>query len=94
MVQIIIAVITAGATIINTIISKNTRKKVETIEELKRDIKKDLDAVKYENDKTYLTDFLSELEAGIQKSPIQIKRAYEIYEEYTKLHGNSYVHNK
>ena len=65
-----------------------------TIEELKRDIKKDLDSVKYENDKTYLTDFLSELEAGIQKSPIQIKRAYEIYEEYTKLHGNSYVHNK
>ena len=94
MVQIIIAVITAGATIINTIISKNTSKKVETIEELKKDIKRNLDSVKYENDKTYLTDFLSELEAGIQKSPIQIKRAYEIYEEYTKLHGNSYVHSK
>lgn len=94
MVQIIIALITAGATIINTFISKNTSKKVETIQELKKDIKKDLDSVKYENDKTYLTDFLSELEAGTPKSPIQIKRAYEIYEEYTKLNGNSYVHNK
>lgn len=94
MVQIIIAAITAGATIINTIISKNTSKKVETIEELKKDIKRNLDSVKYENDKTYLTDFLSELEAGIQKSPIQIKRAYEVYEEYTKLNGNSYVHDK
>lgn len=94
MIQIIIALITAGATIINTFISKNTSKKVETIQELKKDIKKDLDSVKYENDKTYLTDFLSELEAGTPKSPIQIKRAYEIYEEYTKLHGNSYVHNK
>ena len=93
MIQIIIALITAGATIINTIISKNTSKKVETIQELKKDIKKDLDSVKYENDKTYLTDFLSELEAGIQNSPIQIKRAYEIYEVYTKLLGNSYVHN-
>lgn len=94
MIQIIIALITAGATIINTFISKNTSKKVETIQELKKDIKKELDSVKYENDKTYLTDFLSELEAGTPKSPIQIKRAYEIYEEYTKLHGNSYVHNK
>lgn len=94
MVQIIIALITAGATIINTFISKNTSKKVETIQELKKDIKKDLESVKYENDKTYLTDFLSELEAGTPKSPIQIKRAYEIYEEYTKLNGNSYVHNK
>lgn len=94
MVQIIIALITAGATIINTFISKNTSKKVETIQELKKDIKKNLDSVKYENDKTYLTDFLSELEAGTPKSPIQIKRAYEIYEEYTKLNGNSYVHNK
>lgn len=94
MVQIIIALITAGATIINTFISKNTSKKVETIQELKRDIKKDLDSVKYENDKTYLTDFLSEVEVGQPKTEIQKKRAYEIYEEYTKLNGNSYVHNK
>lgn len=94
MVQIIIALITAGATIINTFISKNTSKKVETIQELKRDIKKDLDSVKYENDKTYLTDFLSEVEAKQPKTEIQKRRAYEIYEEYTKLNGNSYVHNK
>lgn len=94
MVQIIIALITAGATIINTFISKSTSKKVETIQELKKDIKKDLNSVKYENDKTYLTDFLSEVEAGQPKTEIQKKRAYEIYEEYTKLNGNSYVHNK
>lgn len=94
MVQIIIALITAGATIINTFISKNTSKKVETIQELKKDIKKDLDSVKYENDKTYLTDFLSEVEAKQPKTEIQKRRAYEIYEEYTKLNGNSYVHNK
>lgn len=94
MVQIIIALITAGATIINTFISKGTSKKVETIQELKKDIKKDLNSVKYENDKTYLTDFLSEVEAKQSKTEIQKRRAYEIYEEYTKLNGNSYVHNK
>lgn len=90
MVQIIIALITAGATIINTFISKSTSKKVETIQELKKDI----NSVKYENDKTYLTDFLSEVEAKQPKTEIQKRRAYEIYEEYTKLNGNSYVHNK
>lgn len=47
-----------------------------------------------QNDKTYLTDFLSEVEGGQLKTEIQKKRAYEIYKEYTKLHGNSYVHNK
>ena len=94
MVEIIITVITAGATIINTIISKITNKKVEKIEEIKQELIKDLNSVKYENDKTYLTDFLSELELGNKKSPIQIKRAYEVYEEYTDLNGNSYVHDK
>lgn len=47
-----------------------------------------------EHDKTYLTDFLSDIENKQSKSDIQIKRAYEIYEEYTNLKGNSYVHSK
>ncbi len=47
-----------------------------------------------EHDKTYLTDFLSDIENKQPKSDIQIKRAYEIYEEYTNLKGNSYVHSK
>jgi len=57
---------------------------------LKKEIKED----KREKDKTYLTDFLSDLENGQTKSDIQIKRAYEVYEEYSDLHGNSYVHDK
>lgn len=91
MVEIIIAVITAGATIINTMISKRTSNKVETIQDIKKEFIEELNLVKYENDKTYLTDFLSEVEAGNKKSEIQIKRAYEVYEEYTKLNGNSYI---
>ena len=43
----------------------------------------------------YLTDFLSELESGAQKSEIQKERAHEIYSEYTEtLKGNSYIHTK
>lgn len=94
MVEIIIALIGAGASILTAFMSKNTNKKVETIQDIKQDFCKEINAVKYENDKTYLTDFLSEIESGNKKSPIQIKRAYEVYEEYTKLNGNSYIHDK
>ena len=47
-----------------------------------------------ESDKTFLTDFLSDIEQGIPKTEIQIKRAYEVFEEYINLHGNSYIHDK
>jgi hypothetical protein len=93
MVEIAIAIIGSIASIVTAIISKKTSNKVETIQSLKEDFKKEVNSIKYENDKTYLTDFLSEVEAGQYKSPIQIQRAYEIYEEYTTLNGNSYVRN-
>ena len=105
MVEIIITLITATATVINTIISKKTNKKVETIQEIKNEFKKDIEAIQeqhrlemdkhiLEADKTYLTNFLSEVENGDAKTEIQIKRAYEVYEEYKSKHGNSYVHDK
>lgn len=83
MIQIILAFIAIIPSVATLIVNCYQNKKIDKI-----------DKVRLESDKTYLIDFLSELEAGIQKSPIQIKRAYEIYEEYTKLHGNSYIHNK
>ena len=105
MVEIIITLITASATIINTVISKKTNKKIETIQEIKDEFKKEIQAIQkqhreemdkhiLEADKTYLTNFLSEVEKGEKKSQIQIKRAYEVYEEYISKNGNSYVHDK
>lgn len=105
MVQIIIALITAGATIVNTVISKKTGKKVETIQDIKEEFKKEIQNIQKENraemdkhileaDKTYLTNFLSEVENGSKKTEIQIRRAYEVYEEYKSKNGNSYVHDK
>lgn len=45
--------------------------------------------------RNFLVDFLADVEAGIEKDEIQIKRAYEVYEHYTKdLHKNSYIHDK
>lgn len=100
-----VALITTIGTIVNTLISKKTDKKIEKIDSIKSDFNKQIanlnenftkkiNNIKLENDKTYLTDFLSDLDAGITKSDIQIKRAYEIYEEYIGLNGNSYIHNR
>lgn len=98
---IIVAIITVAGTIANTIINKKTNKKVDSINDLKKDMreiqeenKKDMLEHTLDADKTYLINFLSDLENGIKKTDIQIKRTYEVYERYRKNGGNSYVHDK
>lgn len=73
---------------------KNVTTLKQEVEKYSKDTKDDMKRHILEYDKTYLTDFLSDLEKGIDKTEIQKKRAYEIYEEYTKSGGNSYIHAK
>ena len=94
MIEVIVVLITTAGTVINSYISKSTNKKINKIEEIKVEFESELNKLKKEQDKTYLTDFLADIESGQTKTQLQIKRAYEIYEEYTELHGNSYVHDK
>ena len=102
---ILVTLITTIGMVVQTIITKRTNKKVDTINEIKEDLKKEIKESRESNkkemdkhileaDKTYLTNFLSEIENGMVKSEIQIKRAYEIYEEYRSKNGNSYIHDK
>ena len=84
---IVVALITVVGTITNTVISKKTNKKVDCVEELRKDFKSHL----LDSDKTHLIIFLSELETGTPKTDVQIKRAHEIYERYRNNGGNSYV---
>ncbi len=45
--------------------------------------------------RNYLVDFLADIEQGIKKDETQVKRAYEVYDHYSKdLKGNSYIHDK
>lgn len=99
--SIIVALITTAGVIITSVITNKTNKKIESLDSIKAgfkeeigNIRKELNETRKEHDKTYLTDFLSDLENGQTKSDIQIKRAYEVYEEYSSLNGNSYVHDK
>lgn len=45
--------------------------------------------------KNYLVRFLSDVENGEKLDNVEIERAYEVYDHYTKdLKGNSYIHDK
>ena len=63
---------------------KNVTTLKQEVEKFRKDSKEDMAKHILEYDKTYLTDFLSDLEKGTEKTEIQKKRAYEIFEEYTK----------
>ncbi len=102
---ILVTLITSIASIANTIISKKTSKKVDSIEDIKKELKLDIKSMNdkhteemdkhiLEADKTFLVNFLSDIEQGIPKTDIQIQRGYEVYEEYRQKKGNSYVHDR
>lgn len=59
---ILVAIISSVGVILNTIISKRQDKKLEKIETIKTEFKTALNNLKKENDKTYLTDFITDLE--------------------------------
>lgn len=54
---------------------------------------KALKPMELQNIKTDLVNFISDIENGMPKSSIQILNAYELYDRYTNLGGNSYVHS-
>jgi tRNA A37 N6-isopentenylltransferase MiaA len=54
-----------------------------------------IDALDKNQCRNYLVEFLADIEQGISKDETQIKRAYEVYDHYSKdLNGNSYIHDK
>lgn len=58
-------------------------------------IYKKIDKIDENQCRNFLVDFLADVEEGIHKDEVQIKRAYEVYEHYTNdLHKNSYIHDK
>lgn len=98
---VIATLITTIGLTINTVIGVLNNKKTNKIQDVDKKIdvmreenKKDMKEHTLDADKTYLINFLSDLENGIRKTDVQIKRTYEIYERYTQNGGNSYVHDK
>ncbi len=44
--------------------------------------------------KMFLVNFINDTEEGNSKSPIQKQNAFELYDRYLSLGGNSYVHDR
>lgn len=64
---------------------------------ISKQIGKDIRSMDYNNCKTYLTDFLTDIRNEVKKSDIQMQRASEIYDHYTDkktLKGNSYIQHE
>ena len=76
------------------VLEEKSSNRARDVANLRKEVKRDMTKHTLEYDKTYLTDFFFVLEQGNTKTEIQKKRAYEIYEEYTKNGGNSYIHAK
>ena len=51
-----------------------------------------IDELEMQSIKTDLTNFISDLEHEVPKSQIQKLNAHELYDKYTDLGGNSYIH--
>lgn len=56
-------------------------------------IREDLKEVDKSQCKNYLVRFLKDVESEKEVSQIERERAYECFERYTELGGNSYIHD-
>ncbi len=63
------------------------------INKLFEPIREDLKEVDKSQCKNYLVRFLKDIENKQELSAIEKQRAYECFERYTSLGGNSYIHD-
>lgn len=58
------------------------------------ELKANIGEVDMSTSKNFLVRFLADVEQGKPIDEIEKERFYETYEHYTKLGGNSYIHDK
>lgn len=82
MVALITGTFSLTQIVVTYLLNNKNAKKEDLVDIMKKD--------EYERYKTYLVDYLAEVENGMQKSEIQKQRASEIYDKYTKI-GRKFV---
>ena len=63
------------------------------LDKMDKDHLKMIENLEMSSIKTDLVNFINDIEHGVQKSQIQRMNAHELYDRYSKLGGNSYVHD-
>ena len=90
---IFIGVITSLISFSKSFISKILKPLDQKIESLEKISSENRNNIELELIKMFLVNFINDIEQGVYKSDIQKKNAYELYDRYNKLGGNSYVHD-
>ena len=86
----IISLITFSKNFINKIL-RPINEKIEHLEKISMKSRNDIEL---ELIKMILVNFINDIEHGIEKSSIQKQNAYELYDRYKTLGGNSYIHDR
>ncbi|MCI8654273.1 MAG: hypothetical protein HFJ48_00105 [Clostridia bacterium] len=94
-ISVIITFIAKAKKPIDKIVDNRFKEALEPLNSKLSTIEQRTDKIDENQCRNFLVDFLADVEVGIEKDEIQIKRAYEVYEHYTNdLHKNSYIHDK
>ena len=86
--------IMAGFTFSKSFIAKILKPIDQKIDHIQEISSKSRDNIELELIKMTLVNYISDVEHGIEKSQIQRQNAYELYDRYKTLGGNSYIHDR
>ena len=92
--SVFIGAVTGLIAFTKSFISKILKPLDQKIERLEKVSTTDRNNIELELIKMFLVNFINDTERGIEKSPIQKQNAYELYDRYKTLGGNSYVHDR
>ncbi len=90
---VFIGAITGFIAFVKSFVSKVLKPLDQKIENLQRVSSLNRNNIELELIKMFLVNFINDVEHGNYKSGIQKKNAYELYDRYQKLGGNSYIHD-
>ncbi len=93
-ISVLIGSITTIITILKKFISKILKPIEKKIDDLQENSSKSRNAIELELVKIILVNFVNDVDQGIEKTQIQKQNAYELYDRYKTLGGNSYVHDR
>lgn len=92
--SVLIGAITGLIAFFKSFISKVLKPIDQKIDKLQEISTNSRNNIELELIKIILVNFINDVEQGTYKSPIQKQNAYELYDRYQTLGGNSYVHDR
>ena len=93
-VGVLIGSITTIVAVLKKFIAKILKPIEKKIDDLQENSSKSRNAIELELVKIILVNFVNDVDQGVEKTAIQKRNAYELYDRYKVLGGNSYVHDR